>query len=176
MALTGLAIASALALAKNEMIDKPAAARKRQYEAATAAYSPWTGMQSSFVPDPNALGQVLQYGGAGAAIGSSIHGTNADANLENAAAGKLSTDPQANSLGAMDMSQKLGDQSKNFSTNMAASPAMAPSAAPTGKDPAWFYGASPSKYSQPILGSQFNVDPPNSVWIKNKTDPFSSGY
>lgn len=72
MALTGLAIAAALSLAKSKLVDEPAAARQRKLAAATQRYSPWTHMQAQAPQDPNVLGQALQYGGTGAAIGSQL--------------------------------------------------------------------------------------------------------
>lgn len=72
MALTGLAIAAALSLAKSKMIDEPAAARQRKLAAETQRYSPWTHLTAQAPQDPNAIGQMLQYGATGAAIGSSL--------------------------------------------------------------------------------------------------------
>lgn len=74
MALTGLAIAAALALAKDKMVDEPAANRQRKLAASTQRLSPWTGLTAKAPQDPNAIGQMLQYGATGAAIGSNISG------------------------------------------------------------------------------------------------------
>lgn len=79
MALTGLAIAAALSLAKSKMIDEPAANRQRKLAAETQRYSPWTHLQAQAPQDPNAIGQMLQYGATGAAIGSGMKkGTTGD--------------------------------------------------------------------------------------------------
>lgn len=163
MALTGMAIAAALALAKNELIDKPAADRKRKLSAATAAYSPWTGMKPAEVQEPNALGQMLQYGGAGAAIGSGIKADSADAGLKDSLAGNpaISGGAATNSLGGMDMSEKLGSQAKNFNTTAADSGWGGVAADKAGgKDPAWFFGDNPSPYSQPSLSASVRGQDP----------------
>lgn len=70
MALTGLAIAAALALAKDQMIDKPKEARQRKLAAATQRLSPWTGLSAQPVSESNTLGTMMQYGATGAAMGS----------------------------------------------------------------------------------------------------------
>lgn len=176
MAMTGLLVGSALGLAKTELIDQPAADRKRKYEAATAAYSPWTGMKSQFVQDPNALGSVAQFGGGGAALGSAIHSMSANANLDNAAAGTLngSSDPSVNSLGGQDMSAKLGNQASNFDKSMS-------------DQGNWFFGPTggAQAYSQPSFGNPVNPgwaslqkagispDAPNNLWTFNRTNPYA---
>lgn len=72
MALTGLAIAAALSLAKSKMIDEPQANRQRKLAAETQRYSPWTKLQAKAPQDPNAIGQLIQYGATGAAMGASL--------------------------------------------------------------------------------------------------------
>lgn len=156
MALTGLLIAAGLAAAKNVAVDQPAADRKRKYEAATAAYSPWTGMKSQYVQDPNIVGDMLSYGGAGAAIGSGIAKDAASANLDNA----VSKNPAVNgdifrgqnSIGGMDMSSQLGGQAKDFSAGMAKTTGDETLKQPAANS-AWFFGSDPSRYSQPSLSS-----------------------
>lgn len=117
MALTGMAIAAALALAKNQLVDKPNADKKRKYEAQTAALSPWTGMKSEPVATPDPIGPMIQYGGAGAAMGSQINKDNAAADLMRSGSTAINS-----SIGESPAyASKLGDQAKNFSTDMNAS-------------------------------------------------------
>lgn len=70
MALTGLAIAAALALAKDQMVDKPKEARQRKLAASTQRLSPWTGLQAQPIQEHDTLGTMMQYGATGAAMGS----------------------------------------------------------------------------------------------------------
>ena len=76
MALTGLAIAAAVGLAKSQLVDKPAADAQRKLAAATAAYSPWTGMKPGAVQNANPFASMMQYGAAGAQIGGNIDASN----------------------------------------------------------------------------------------------------
>lgn len=69
MAMTGLAIAAALALAKDQLVDRPAANRKRKVEAIKEEGSPWTHEKGNAVDDPDTLGTVMQYGTVGANLG-----------------------------------------------------------------------------------------------------------
>lgn len=175
MALTGMMIASALALAKNQLIDQPAAARKRKLAAASAAYSPWNkaaeAIASQPVDDPNAIGAVMGGAGFGAAIGSQIADSRAKSNLLNAGAGALnassgSTDPSVNSLGAMDMSAKLGEQANNFSTT---APSAWSEVDKKPQDPYWSFGHGlGDKFSQPVSGGQVAEDP-NDPAVKYKS-------
>lgn len=163
MALAGLAIAAALAVAKDEFIDQPAANRKRKYEAATAAYSPWTHMQSQFVQDPNVGNAILGGAGFGAAVGSQVARSNADTDLEDSAAGALQTssDPSVNSLGGQDMSNQLGAQASNFS---ASQPAAAP---PSAADSNWKFTDTPPD-TQPYSQQGIPATDPNATpsWVK----------
>lgn len=64
-----LAIGAAAGIAKGEQ-DKKRAARQRNVEAATAAYSPWTGMKPNAVQEgPSSLESGLQGASTGAALG-----------------------------------------------------------------------------------------------------------
>lgn len=72
MALTGLAIGAAIGLAKNELVDQPAAAKQRELAAQTQRYSPWTGLQAQAPSSPNPFASMLQYGGAGAEMGANV--------------------------------------------------------------------------------------------------------
>lgn len=161
MALTGMAVMAALALAKNQMIDQPAADRKRKYEANTAALSPWTGMKSQYVEDPNAIGAVIGGAGAGAALGSQISGSN----LTDSLASNPAISGTDNVLGGTDMSKQLGSRATDFSKSVPSSWSGVAANEKAGVDPAWFYGNSPSKFSQPSLGSP--VDPnAQPSWMK----------
>lgn len=161
MALTGLLIGSALALAKNELLDKPAAERKRKYEAATAAYSPWTKMQSSYVQDPNALNQMIGIGGAGAAMGSMINYGNAQGDLARSLADNV--DASESVPWSSKMSSDIGDRASKFSSEMNASIDAGAHPVMTGLNsqindarPSWFFGQDPRPYSQPTFGSVLN--------------------
>lgn len=124
MALTGLAIGAALALAKSELVDRPQANKKRQLAAATAAYSPWTGMKPNEVTEADPIGGMLAFGGAGAAIGSSVHKANSEAALNEALAknpnvmgSSLSTNAPNTPLGGGQMSNELGKKGNSFSSS-----------------------------------------------------------
>lgn len=70
--LLGALIGGGVGLLKNRLVDKPAADKERQYQAETARWSPWTGLQSKYVQDPSIFGGMLQGGMAGAAFGQGI--------------------------------------------------------------------------------------------------------
>lgn len=70
MALTGLAIAAALALAKDQMVDKPKEARQRKLAGETQRLSPWTKLQAAPIKEHDTMGTMVQYGATGAAMGS----------------------------------------------------------------------------------------------------------
>ena len=70
MALTGLAIAAALGLAKSELVDKPAAERSKKLAGATQRLSPWTGLKADKVKEADPFGTALQFGAVGAQMGS----------------------------------------------------------------------------------------------------------
>ena len=124
MALTGMAIAAALALAKNEFIDQPAAKKQRQLAAATAAYSPWTGMTPQNVQNPNVANSLLQYGSAGAAIGSGVQKSQmADDDPSYWTKALYASSPTAApsvGTGGPDYSTMLGNQANGFNAYMGA--------------------------------------------------------
>jgi hypothetical protein len=66
---TMLAIGAGVGLAKNQLIDAPEAARQRTLQAATARYSPWTGLKAQPVANPNPFAAAIQGGVTGAAMG-----------------------------------------------------------------------------------------------------------
>lgn len=143
MALTGLAIAAALALAKDQFIDQPAAKRKRKLAAATERNSPWTGLHAQPVDDPNTIGTMMQYGATGAQIGAGAEQASSDAKLRDAMTNRLNSGGGINSqasgwgsspLGGSEMSASLGAQADSFSK----------------AQPAWFYGNNPSPSAQPV--------------------------
>lgn len=84
MALTGLAIAAALAVAKDKMVDEPQYQKQKQLAANTQRLSPWTGLTAQNPKPPNWMGQAIQYGATGAAMGAN-YGKGATAAGENAA-------------------------------------------------------------------------------------------
>lgn len=128
MALTGLAIAAALSLAKTKAVDEPKEARDRKLAAETQRLSPWTHLKADPVQENNAVGQMMMYGAAGAQMGANIKKSNSEAGLYDSAASSLNKTsggaPGSNALGGQDMSAKLGAQSNNFQS----------------KQPAWFFG------------------------------------
>lgn len=77
MALTGMAIAAAVGLAKSQLVDKPKADAERALAAKTAAYAPWTGMKPGEVTNANPFADMMQYGMTGAQIGGKISAANA---------------------------------------------------------------------------------------------------
>lgn len=66
--LAAIAVGGGLGLLKNQMAAKQAA-EERQRQAAIARYSPWTGMQSHTVQDPNLIGDITQGAASGAMLG-----------------------------------------------------------------------------------------------------------
>lgn len=159
MALTGLAIAAALALAKDQFIDQPAAKRKRKLAAETERNSPWTGLHAGQVDDPNTIGTMMQFGATGAQIGAGAEQASADANMRDAMANRLNSGGGMNSqasgwgsspLGGSEMSAKLGAQSDAFSKSQ----------------PSWFYGSNPSPNAQPV----------NTSIAQDASNPYASLY
>jgi hypothetical protein len=84
MSFVALAIGAGVGIAKNELVDQPAAKRQRTLAAATQRYSPWTHLQAGPVADPNVLGAAIGGAGSGAAVGQGITAAN-DASALNAA-------------------------------------------------------------------------------------------
>ena len=74
-----LAIGAGLGAAKYA-VDKGKEKRDRALQAATAKYSPWTGMAPQAVAEPNILGNVIQGGTAGAMFGQQFAGSEQAAN------------------------------------------------------------------------------------------------
>lgn len=68
-----LAIGAGLGAAKYA-VDKNKEKRDRALQAATAKYSPWTGMAPQAVAEPSLLGNVIQGGTAGAMFGQQFNG------------------------------------------------------------------------------------------------------
>lgn len=64
----GLIMAGVGAL-KTEAVDRPAANRQRTLAATQERTAPWTGLHGKAPVEPNAFGQAMQYGMAGAAAG-----------------------------------------------------------------------------------------------------------
>lgn len=73
----GALIGGALGLAKGATIDKDKANRQRELAAATARYSPWTGLQAQPVQEADPWGSALQGATAGAGMGQSFGAANA---------------------------------------------------------------------------------------------------
>ncbi len=69
MALTGLAIAAAIGLAKSELVDKPKEQRQRKLASETQRNSPWTGLQANPIQEADPIGTAMQFGATGAQIG-----------------------------------------------------------------------------------------------------------
>ena len=158
MALTGLAIAAALALAKDQFIDQPAAKRKRKLAAETERNSPWTGLHAGQVDDPNTIGTMMQFGATGAQIGQGWKNAKADNNLKDAMADRIKSPSgwygsgalNDSPLGGAEMSAKLGAQADSFSKSQ----------------PAWFYGSNPSPSAQPV----------NTSIATDASNPYASLY
>lgn len=197
MAFTGLAIAAALALAKDKLVDEPAAQRKRKLAAATDRYSPWTGQHGGQVNDPNYIGDAMSAGATGAMIGQGITNSNAqndflkgmtpssgvDPNLKDSNSFMAGQNPYegANAKLNADAGLKTGGYS-NSSLN----------SAPTDEKPSWFFGNGPRNEAAGSLGStemQAKLDkmkdpyatltangidpnPPSSYW-NQQTNPYA---
>lgn len=65
-------ILGAAGVAKSELLDRPAAGRKRKLEATKTRYSPWTGMVGGDVEDPDSLNSGMNWGFQGAALGQAM--------------------------------------------------------------------------------------------------------
>jgi hypothetical protein len=87
MALTGMAIAAALGLAKSEFIDKPQAAKQRKLASVKDSLSPWTGQHGDPVKEADPFGTAMQFGAVGAQMG----GAKADSDLNSAMADRLNS-------------------------------------------------------------------------------------
>lgn len=88
----GMGVAGA---AKSELIDRPAAERKRKLAASTQRYSPWTGMQAQAPTDPDTVAAALSYGSQGAMLGQNIGNAQANQDLLKAQANYYNTNPWA---------------------------------------------------------------------------------
>lgn len=91
MALTAMAIAAALGVAKSELVDKPAADKKRKLAAETQRYSPWTGNKAGDVKEADPFGSALQFGATGAAMGGAMQNDASQAKLNDAYAARLNS-------------------------------------------------------------------------------------
>lgn len=74
-----LAIGAGLGVAKFAA-DKEKEKRERALQAATARYSPWTGMSPQAVAEPSLMGNLVQGGTAGAMFGQQFAGQPQGAN------------------------------------------------------------------------------------------------
>jgi hypothetical protein len=70
--LIGLGVGAGAGLAKTELIDQPQYQKQKQLAAATQRYSPWTGMKATAPEQPNPLGNMMQFGATGAALGQGV--------------------------------------------------------------------------------------------------------
>ncbi len=157
MPMWGMAIAAAAGIAKSELIDKPKAEKRRQFEAEKERWSPWTGQHGQYVSDPDSIGAGLQYGAVGAQIGQGYNQQQEDKKLSESLRGYY--DRQGNmgkefkaAGGAGDTMQKPGT---TLEPDVSATPGRSPASA--NAEPAWFYGDNPSPYAQPsksMLGAQ----------------------
>lgn len=70
--LLGLLIGAAAGGLKSAAIDAPAAARERKLQAATTAFSPWTGLKGAAPRNVDPFGNMLKFGATGAGLEQSI--------------------------------------------------------------------------------------------------------
>lgn len=70
--LTMMAIGAGVGVGKNLLFDAPRERKDRELAAATARYSPWTGMQPQQVQRADMLGNAMQGGMTGAMLGQSM--------------------------------------------------------------------------------------------------------
>lgn len=87
MALTGLAIAAAIGLAKSELVDRPKEQRQRKLAGETQRLSPWTGLQAGQIQEADPIGTAMQFGATGAMMGQGYEASK----LNEAAANRLNT-------------------------------------------------------------------------------------
>lgn len=175
MAFAGLAIAAALALAKDKLIDQPAADRKRKLAATTERLSPWTGMHAAPVNDPNAIGDMMSAGATGAMIGQGVANSNAqNAYLDKAATKDGVYDPdlaQSNSFmaGPNPYEGKGAKMDPNAGGGSTGEPG----------DPYWSFGHGlGQQYSQPTFQSAVGKSSPDDMLAQKLAlrDPYASLY
>ncbi len=68
----GLLIGGGAGLVKNLAVDRPKEARERKLAAETQRYSPWTGLKAGPIEESDMIGNLAQFGGAGASFGSGV--------------------------------------------------------------------------------------------------------
>ena len=194
MAFAGLAIAAALALAKDKLVDQPAADRKRKLAAATERFSPWTGLHAQPVDDPNALGSMMSAGATGAMIGQGVANSNAqnayldragesdgviDPNLSQSNSYMAGPNPYAGADAKLDANAGMTGTGQGFTQ-----PSLGASSA-GGQQPAWFYGnkspddalamklATRDPYAS-LYNANVDPNPPSHYW--GQGNPYSNGY
>lgn len=79
-----LGIGAGIGLLKGLLIDGPAAERQRKLQAATARFSPWTGLKPEPVKEADTVGDVLQGGTQAAMLQQSMQNAAADRGLKDA--------------------------------------------------------------------------------------------
>lgn len=167
----GLGIGAGIGLLKNELIDKPEAARQRKMQAEIARYSPWTHMDAHPVANPNALNSALQFGSTGAAMG---YGINKEG-LNNAAAKSLdkppydpSSDPYNSLPDAAATPDTTGVANKRESGLMTMDPS-------TKSDDGNYHGVKPETTDvNPFDGSRMASSKLKIPMINSKLDPLYS--
>lgn len=177
MALTGLAIAAALSLAKDQLVDKPADKKRRELAAKTEELSPWTGRQAADPTDSNTLSTVMQGAATGAQMGQAYQNSQAqnnflnrqgnlgapmdvkDANLSQSNQFMAGANPYSGAEAKLD--PNAGVPGAGYSQASASSPLAGQ------QTPAWFYGKGPSDMAQKMA---FQKDPYQSLYDAN-VDP-----
>ncbi len=88
MPFTAMAIAAGVGavvgVGKHELIDNPQADKKRELNAATQRYAPWTGLKATPFEEPNLAGTALGTAVTGASLMGSIQNATASKDLMNA--------------------------------------------------------------------------------------------
>lgn len=95
-------VMAALAAAKNQMVDKPAADRQRHLAAETQKYSPWTHLTAEAPQDPNLAGDIISGGATGASMMNANANQQATNNLTAAQTKYLQSKTDANDMASLE--------------------------------------------------------------------------
>lgn len=116
-----LLIGAGVGAAKNELIDRPAAEKKRRSQLTTLKFSPFTGRQTGpITQDPSTLGAAVKGAATGAAMGQNIDAAAGGKALQDAQIKYLGT--KGNSFGALAKAPKEATTSVAPQISQAASP------------------------------------------------------
>jgi hypothetical protein len=101
MPITALAIGAGVGLLKGATVDQAREDRQRKLAGTTQRYSPWTGLAAQPVQEADPLGSAMQFGAAGAQLGSNMDSSKAQQKLMQAQAHWLDAGGNPNYTAAM---------------------------------------------------------------------------